>query len=170
MASDEAMSALLLTKQLKGASVGDAPNDPAKTVTLCGLALENRGALKSCFARKTELSKNPVDGFSAGLVDDSDLYLWEIMVMGPPETLYEGGFFKAHLQFPKDYPQNPPEMTFKSSIFHPNGELCTDEPLHTLNTHSVDSHPHIPPCCASLCGRQGLHLNSPLPRRGSNGL
>lgn len=36
--------------------------------------------------------------------------------------LYEGGFFKAKLDFPKDFPNNPPTMTFVSEMFHPNGE------------------------------------------------
>lgn len=35
--------------------------------------------------------------------------------------LYEGGFFKAKLEFPKDFPNNPPTMTFVSEMFHPNG-------------------------------------------------
>lgn len=35
--------------------------------------------------------------------------------------LYEGGFFKAKLEFPKDFPNNPPTMTFISEMFHPNG-------------------------------------------------
>ncbi|XP_029442691.1 ubiquitin-conjugating enzyme E2 G1-like [Rhinatrema bivittatum] len=51
-----------------------------------------------------ELNKNPVEGFSAGLIDDNDLYRWEVLIIGPPDTLYEGGVFKAHLTFPKDYP------------------------------------------------------------------
>ena len=34
-----------------------------------------------------ELSKHPVDGFSAGLVDDSDLFEWQVTVIGPPDTL-----------------------------------------------------------------------------------
>ncbi len=42
--------------------------------------------LMSCDAL-AELTKNPVEGFSAGLVDDDDIYKWEIMIMGPPDTL-----------------------------------------------------------------------------------
>ena len=38
-----------------------------------------------------ELRKNPVDGFSAGLKDDSNLFEWDIMIIGPNDTLYEGG-------------------------------------------------------------------------------
>lgn len=33
----------------------------------------------------------------------------------------EGGLFKAHLLFPKEYPQRPPKMRFISEMWHPNG-------------------------------------------------
>ncbi|OAJ40378.1 ubiquitin-conjugating enzyme E2 15, variant [Batrachochytrium dendrobatidis JEL423] len=39
-----------------------------------------------------------------------------------------GGFFKAHLSFPQNYPQMPPEMKFISEMWHPNvypnGGVC----------------------------------------------
>lgn len=75
-----------------------------------------------------ELNKNPVDGFSAGLIEDSNLFAWEVLIMGPPDTPYEGGYFKAHMTFPKDYPLRPPTMKFVSDIWHPNiggnGDVC----------------------------------------------
>ena len=37
-----------------------------------------------------ELAKHPVEGFSAGLVDDSNVYEWQVVIVGPPDTLYEG--------------------------------------------------------------------------------
>ncbi|UZO29544.1 Ubiquitin-conjugating enzyme E2 15 variant 3 [Rhizophagus irregularis] len=67
-----------------------------------------------------ELSKHPVEGFSAGLVDNDNIYEWEIMIIGPPDTLYEGGFFKARMTFPKDYPLMPPKLRFISEMWHPN--------------------------------------------------
>jgi ubiquitin-conjugating enzyme E2 G1 len=36
-----------------------------------------------------------------------------------------GGFFKARLSFPKDYPLNPPKLRFETKIWHPNSELHT---------------------------------------------
>ena len=38
----------------------------------------------------------------------------------PENTLYEGGLFKAHLTFPRDYPLQPPKMQFKTEMWHPN--------------------------------------------------
>ncbi len=47
-------------------------------------------------------------GLSVGLLDDNDFYNWSIVIFGPSETMYEGGFFKALLSFPLDYPNSPP--------------------------------------------------------------
>jgi len=75
-----------------------------------------------------ELQKKPVEGFSAGLVDDSNLLEWEVMIIGPADTIYEGGFFKARLNFPKEFPLLPPKMRFLTPMYHPNiyenGDLC----------------------------------------------
>ncbi|XP_073421680.1 ubiquitin-conjugating enzyme E2 G1-like [Dendrobates tinctorius] len=75
-----------------------------------------------------ELNKNPVEGFSAGLIDDNDIYKWEVLLIGPQDTLFEGGFFKVHLTFPADYPLRPPKMKFITEIWHPNvaknGDVC----------------------------------------------
>ncbi|KAL1741465.1 ubiquitin-conjugating enzyme/RWD-like protein [Schizophyllum fasciatum] len=76
----------------------------------------------------TELTKHPVEGFSAGLVDDSNLFEWEVLLIGPPDTLYEGGFFRARLSFPPEFPLLPPKMKFLTPMWHPNiypdGGVC----------------------------------------------
>lgn len=65
---------------------------------------------------------------SIGLENDDDLFLWNIVFEGPEDTLYEGGYFKAQLKFPDDYPNNPPNMIFKTKMWHPNiypdGKVC----------------------------------------------
>ncbi|KAF9108372.1 Ubiquitin-conjugating enzyme E2 15 [Mortierella sp. GBA35] len=75
-----------------------------------------------------KLTKCPVEGFSAGLVDDDNIFEWEIVIMGPQDTLYEGGFFKAIMTFPSDYPVMPPKLKFVTTMYHPNvypnGEVC----------------------------------------------
>lgn len=76
-----------------------------------------------------ELTKNPIDGFSVGLVDDANIYEWQIMIEGPSGTLWEGGLFPATLTFPSSYPASPPVMRFTTpNFFHPNvypdGKVC----------------------------------------------
>ena len=63
-----------------------------------------------------ELNKNPVEGFSEGLIDDNDLYQWEVLIIALPDILYKGGIFKAHLTFPKDYCLWPSKMKFITEI------------------------------------------------------
>ncbi|GFS31552.1 ubiquitin-conjugating enzyme E2 [Actinidia rufa] len=75
-----------------------------------------------------DLCKHPVDGFSAGLVDETNLFEWSVTIMGPQDTLYEGGFFNAIMTFPSNYPNSPPSVRFTSEIWHPNvypdGKVC----------------------------------------------
>lgn len=43
------------------------------------------------------LQEEPVEGFKITLVDEADLYNWEVAIFGPPNTHYEGGYFKVTL-------------------------------------------------------------------------
>ncbi|KAJ8368371.1 hypothetical protein SKAU_G00083990 [Synaphobranchus kaupii] len=92
-----------------------------------------------------ELNKNPVEGFSAGLIDDNDLYRWEVLIIGPPDTLYEGGVFKAHLTFPKDYPLRPPKMKFITEIWHPNVDKSGDVCISILHEPGEDKYGYEKP-------------------------
>jgi len=89
---------------------------------------ENSQAALLLRKQLAELNKNPVEGFSAGLIDDDDIFRWEVLIIGPPDTLYEGGFFKCHLIFPRDYPLRPPVLRVLTEMWHPNidkdGKVC----------------------------------------------
>ena len=50
-----------------------------------------------------KLMKEPMEGFKLSLKND-DIYCWGIAIFGPPMTIYEGGYFKAEIKFPQDYP------------------------------------------------------------------
>ena len=89
-------------------------------------------------------SDKDIPGISCGLVED-DIFEWEVMLMISDECKFYGGmttspqarlvhegfkrgtdsllggFYKAHLTFPPEYPHLPPKMTFKTPIWHPNG-------------------------------------------------
>ena len=53
-------------------------------------------------------------------VDDSNIFDWQIAIFGPPGTTYGGGYFKAHIRFPGDYPFSAPSFRFLTKIWHPN--------------------------------------------------
>ena len=67
-------------------------------------------------------------GLSVGLVDENNFYKWSVVIFGPTDTIYEGGFFRAILTFPEDYPNSPPQMQFTTKMWHPNiyqdGKVC----------------------------------------------
>lgn len=69
-----------------------------------------------------------MEGFCIVKVDEADLYEWFVAIFGPPGTLYEGGYFKAIIRFPGDYPFSPPTFRFVNKVWHPNiyenGEVC----------------------------------------------
>ncbi|GJU95212.1 ubiquitin-conjugating enzyme E2 7 [Tanacetum coccineum] len=84
--------------------------------------------VESVSVLSVDLCKHPVDGFSAGLVDESNIFEWSVTIIGPPDTLYEGGFFNAIMTFPQNYPNSPPTVRFTSEVWHPNvytdGKVC----------------------------------------------
>ena len=89
---------------------------------------DERGADGWAPRRAADLLREPVEGFSAGLLNEENFFEWGITVMGPQDTLYEGGCFKTVLNFPPDYPNNPPSCRFTSEMWHPNvypdGRVC----------------------------------------------
>eukprot|EP01117_Protostelium_nocturnum_P019661 TRINITY_DN857_c0_g2_i1.p1 TRINITY_DN857_c0_g2~~TRINITY_DN857_c0_g2_i1.p1 ORF type:complete len:218 (-),score=77.66 TRINITY_DN857_c0_g2_i1:165-818(-) len=81
-----------------------------------------------------DLNKNPVEGFKVELPEETDIFKWNVWIKGPQDSLYEGGIFKAEMNFPEDYPNSPPKMKFLSDFWHPNiypdGGVCISI-LHT---------------------------------------
>ena len=60
------------------------------------------------------------------LVNDN-MFHWEVVIEGPSGTIYVGCTYTIHLNFPNNYPFEPPKVTFIPCIVHPNvsenGEL-----------------------------------------------
>lgn len=86
------------------------------------------GASRALAGELKDLMRNPLEGVQVKLVDDANMFEWEVAIFGPPDTLYVGGYFKTRLKFPDTYPFDPPKMRFVDPIFHPNvyptGEIC----------------------------------------------
>lgn len=90
--------------------------------------MQHSNSAKILFKELGQFNESPVEGFRIINVDESNIYDWQIAVFGPPGTPYEGGYFKAHLRFPGNYPFSPPTFRFMTKIWHPNiyenGEVC----------------------------------------------
>jgi len=71
--------------------------------------------------------KEPIDGVSLGYNEDN-IYTWNITLIGPKDSPYEGGIFYCTMEFPVNFPLYPPTFVFNTNIYHPNvykdGKVC----------------------------------------------
>jgi len=83
-------------------------------------AQPSSSAVRALALEYKSIQEEPVEGFRVKLINDDVLFEWEVAIFGPPETLYRGGYFKAQVKFPLDYPYSPPSMRFLTKVWHPN--------------------------------------------------
>lgn len=62
------------------------------------------------------------------LIDDN-IFQWSVaLIVLNPDSPYYGGYYKATMKFPSNYPYEPPDFRFNRPLWHPNvysdGRLC----------------------------------------------
>lgn len=55
-------------------------------------------AVRALSLEYKSLQEEPVEGFRVKLLNEDNLFEWEVAIFGPPDTLYQGGYFKVMLQ------------------------------------------------------------------------
>jgi ubiquitin-protein ligase len=51
-------------------------------------------------------------------MDEDDIYRWNLaLIVLNPDSLYYGGYFKAQINFPRDYPYKPPGKSYHFGIY-----------------------------------------------------
>lgn len=113
-----------------------------KTMAL-SLKSTNQRALRRLSAELTEISSGGVFIMKPINFNES-LFDWEVLLPGTTGTPYESGEFLLDVAISEKYPMEPPRISFRTPIYHPNistsGKICLNilksgdwSPLATLN-------------------------------------
>ena len=107
------------------------------------------------------LRNKPIPGITAEPIDENDLTVWKGRVEGAKGTPFEGGYFHFKIEIPENYPFEPPKVTMKTKVYHPNinyktGGICVNilETKVWVSTNSIQN---------VLVSLQGL-LSKPNPK------
>lgn len=57
-------------------------------------------AVRTLAMEYKSLQEEPVEGFRVKLAQNDNLFDWEVAIFGPPETLYQGAYFKVRVLRP----------------------------------------------------------------------
>ncbi|CAH2067844.1 unnamed protein product [Thlaspi arvense] len=102
------------------------PEESSRKLNVCSV---NQSKLKPDFDRVSSQSIVAAPGISASPSEDNMRY-FNVMVLGPTQSPYEGGVFKLELFLPEEYPMAAPKVRFLTKIYHPNidklGRICLD--------------------------------------------
>ncbi|CAF1597632.1 unnamed protein product [Rotaria magnacalcarata] len=70
------------------------------------------------------------DSVTATPLNQTNLFEWQAIIIGPDGTPYERDLYELYLSIPCNYPVKPPKVRFKTEIFHPNiyknSDICID--------------------------------------------
>lgn len=87
-------------------------------------------SIKRISKELSDLIREPLQNCSAQPIDNSNLLRWKATLKGPSDTPYENGIFHLNIEFPQNYPFNPPKVRFITKIYHCNinskGGICLD--------------------------------------------
>ncbi|KAK4503735.1 hypothetical protein PRZ48_004650 [Zasmidium cellare] len=88
----------------------------------------NGNVIKRLQSELMTLMTSPTPGISA--FPTTDMTKWNATMAGPSGTPYDNLSLKLTISFPSTYPLSPPEVLFKTPIYHPNvdfsGRICLD--------------------------------------------
>ena len=106
-------------------------------------------AIKRLKEELSEIINNPITncGTTVGLYDKDNIFHWKATISGAKDTSYKDGKFKLDIKFPYDYPDQPPEISFKTPIYHINVNPCKpklpgDPPLGLISIPSLNLWKH----------------------------
>lgn len=99
-------------------------------------------------------------GCSAGPQKKTNIFKWNILLKGPKKSCYEKGLFKLLLEFPDNYPDEPPNIKFLTKIFHPNIS-CLDGAICVASKSTEwDQHKNLISVIYRISGSYSLHCQN----------
>ena len=66
-------------------------------------AAPSASAIRALALEYKSLSEDPVEGFRVKLLNEEDMFVWEVALFGPPDTLYQGGYFKVNIYLARSF-------------------------------------------------------------------
>ena len=66
-------------------------------------AAPSASAIRALALEYKSLSEDPVEGFRVKLLNEEDMFVWEVALFGPPDTLYQGGYFKVNIHTARSF-------------------------------------------------------------------
>lgn len=75
-------------------------------------------ALRRITKELKDIEADPPLYCNAYPISKDNLFKWQCLMEGPPNTPYANGVFKLSIEFPKDYPFAPPDIKFQTKIYH----------------------------------------------------
>ena len=108
------------------------------------LNLEKIEAMKKIKSEFEQINRspNPNIGVTVGLPDPDNIFVWRATLTGPKDSSYKGGVFILNIIFPNDYPKHPPEVCFKTPIYHVN--------VNPMKSHQKNAEPLGHVCISTL--------------------
>nr|XP_037287479.1 ubiquitin-conjugating enzyme E2 D4-like [Rhipicephalus microplus] len=88
-----------------------------------------RASIKRIMRELEDVQADPHKQCTAGLIDPTNPYHWNAVILGPEGSPYEGGLFHLRIQLPRHYPLGAPKVNFLTTIYHPNIST-TDGEVH----------------------------------------
>ena len=90
------------------------------------MSTEARRRLMRDFKKMKEGSDTT--GITAAPQEDN-IMIWQAVIFGPDDTIWEGAIFMLSMEFTEDYPNKAPIVKFLNKIFHPNGKYYLGDSL-----------------------------------------
>lgn len=112
-----------------------------------------------------QIKNEPVEGIYY-IHDEVDMLRGKALIIGPPDSVYNGGYYFFCFTFPPDYPHSPPIVQFHTNDgitrMHPNlyknGKVC----LSILNTWNGEAWTGCQTITSVLITLRSIMTNDPL--------